>query len=77
MVNKKYILFIKILICDVKREKITKMCFQRIDAMSNELETYQTMERNLIYTQFIQVYLSRKDLPGKKMRICSKCIKRD
>ncbi|XP_026210294.1 uncharacterized protein LOC113158540 [Anabas testudineus] len=37
--------------------------FQELIAgMSIEMETSKTAERNLIYTQFIQVYLSRKNL---------------
>lgn len=44
------------------------MFFQRVDGMSKELETSQAAEGELIYKQFIQVYLSRQDLPGKNVK---------
>lgn len=44
--------------------------FRRIDGMSEKLETSKGVEGRLIYTHFIQAYLTRKNLPGKRMRIC-------
>lgn len=36
--------------------------------MDEELQNSQEEERKQIYTRFIQIYLSRENLPGKGIR---------
>lgn len=42
--------------------------FQRVTALSEEIQESQEIKRKLVYTFFIKVYLSRQNSPGKNLQ---------